>query len=700
MTISIAFAVNNLKTKQLATAIVSIMENYKGKEDISFYVLHNNLDEEHKKNLLQMCKCYYLASIDFINVEKHINESLIKDMMFNRKDNQEVSTETWYSLLIPDLLLQCNKVLFLDYNIICLDDIEKLYNIDINGYYAGAVRDKIIESQISDIKCRTEIIPWTTFNWYAKNILYKNNDTYFNSDVLLMNLSFMRNDNIGKKLWSFAKFTTKLEYMSQDVFNSVLEEKIKFLDDRWNVVNPQKNDISEIGIINCTSNFKPWAPNTKLSQYNIIEEWWKYYQKTLHCTEEDRKKYLYIKNSYNKSKENKKKKHLSDYFIKRYSNKTHNILKICGIKFKYKKDENLIKLEQKLSYIEEKFNNNVSQCNKLSSRILALETYLVRNSGLFDSEYYIRNYHPEMKKNTALSYYMTKGWKLKENPSEEFDAKKYTGYSNINPIIDYVLRGRFAYARAFWENKYPVSDEYIQKYWEQKNNRKSKTKKVLYTCITNDFDDLEEIKGLKYTDNDFDYICFTDNEEHIKKGRIGIWETRPLVCNKYSNSLNNRWHKINPHLLFPEYTESVYIDGNVNILTSKFFDMIKNTDKDILIPEHPMKADMYQEIVSCCGPFNERDFSEKIANQFKDEGFPINYGMFENNVIYRKHHEPDIISIMKGWWSYMEAGAKRDQVCLAYLFWKHNRKIKEYAFETPRSDYQNFCVFIHKEERN
>lgn len=175
---------------------------------------------------------------------------------------------------------------------------------------------------------------------------------------------------------------------------------------------------------------------------------------------------------------------------------------------------------------------------------------------------------------------------------------------------------------------------------------------------------------------------------------------RPLVCDKYSNSINNRYHKIFPNLLFPEYTESVYIDGNINFLTSKYFDLIKDIDKDIYIPIHPNEIDIYREIIwACKAGYNTLEFSQKLASRFRDEGFPANYGMFENNIIYRKHFSREIIDMMNEWWQIMMEGANRDQIVLAYIFWKHNRTINDYSFDNPRTCYNDFHIFVHPNER-
>jgi hypothetical protein len=333
----------------------------------------------------------------------------------------------------------------------------------------------------------------------------------------------------------------------------------------------------------------------------------------------------------------------------------------------------------------------------LNERVFDLEKQIVLNSGLWDAEYYIKTYHPEMRKYEALEYYCQKGYKHLENPSKIFDAKKYK-QKYKNPIIDFVTKGRYGLHQLFFKNEFVAPQEVVDSYLLEYKNR-GKSNKVVYMCIINDYDDIHELEAFYYTDNSWDYVCFTDNKEWINQKRIGIWEIRPIVYNKMDSARNNRWHKLHPHLLFEDYEESVYIDSNINILTPKFFDVINNTDKDILLPIHSNGIDLYKELLHVRNL--GLDLPEVIDEQYriiKEAGFPENYGMFENNIVYRKHHSAEIIDLMNDWWYFVENYCRRDQTSLAYLFWKRNRKIRDYAFENTKIDYRNYCVFAHKKK--
>lgn len=62
---------------------------------------------------------------------------------------------------------------------------------------------------------------------------------------------------------------------------------------------------------------------------------------------------------------------------------------------------------------------------------------------------------------------------------------------------------------------------------ELKGNIHGKNKKAIYTCITNRYDNLFVHT---YINNDWDYICFTDDKYLIDAKMYGNWIIKPL-CN-------------------------------------------------------------------------------------------------------------------------------------------------------------------------
>lgn len=246
----------------------------------------------------------------------------------------------------------------------------------------------------------------------------------------------------------------------------------------------------------------------------------------------------------------------------------------------------------------------------------------------------------------------------------------------------------------------PVRDEEsrqktLSEYWAQ-DGRITK-KSVVYTCITNGYDDIAKIAVPGYVNYKWDYVCFTDDFEHIKSGRVGVWKIRPLAFTKLDGTRNNRWHKFHPDILFPYCEESIYIDANVDILTDWVFSEVLRRDSDILLPLHPRRKCVFQEYKKIMSQFMDdpnRVLSERRL--IKESGMPKDFGMTENNVIYRKHNSNLVKEMMAECWEMLVKYSKRDQLCVPWVLWRHGVRIADVGFPCARKDHRNFTVFEHK----
>jgi hypothetical protein len=55
---------------------------------------------------------------------------------------------------------------------------------------------------------------------------------------------------------------------------------------------------------------------------------------------------------------------------------------------------------------------------------------------------------------------------------------------------------------------------------------------------------------------------------------------------------------------------------------------------------------------------------------YKKEGFPRHYGLYENSILIRNHHDEPTRRLMEEWWVEYLKYSTRDQLSLPYLIWK------------------------------
>ncbi len=239
---------------------------------------------------------------------------------------------------------------------------------------------------------------------------------------------------------------------------------------------------------------------------------------------------------------------------------------------------------------------------------------------------------------------------------------------------------KYFYTPKQWISKYANCWSDGEKEMEKKN------KKVVYTCITGNYEPLDDPFVVS---EGFDYICFTDSTS-IKSD---IWKIRPISIdlNGLPAVKKQRCIKINPHKYLKGYDLSVWVDGSVKLTKdlNEFIDKECSGEESVYIPRHPQRKCIYAEMTACIQI--KKDTEANIAPQkrkYLKEGFPKNYGLVQSNIIIRRHNDPACIKLMETWWTEVRNGSHRDQLSFDYARWKNQDvKVKFLDKNTCQSPY-------------
>lgn len=189
---------------------------------------------------------------------------------------------------------------------------------------------------------------------------------------------------------------------------------------------------------------------------------------------------------------------------------------------------------------------------------------------------------------------------------------------------------------------------------------------AVYTCVTNNYDYIAAPTALT---NGVDYLCFTDGSVIAPIP----WENIH-IDDAYSGKDANRYIKIMPHLnpRLASYDLTIYIDGVIDVVgdLTSLINGVENSSGNFFMYKHPLRNCVYLEARSCIESMKGsiKGISKSI-NQFKLEGLPENYGLFEGGVIIRKP-SARVKKLMEEWWGIYLSGVKRDQLGLIYALWK------------------------------
>lgn len=271
----------------LGVLIKSIIDN--GSKDYCYdiIVLQKAITERSKERLLASVSEHENVRISFLNVASHVDGAQF------HVQHSGYCEETYFRVLTPWLLKNYSKAIVLDSDIIVRCNLAELLALPMeeNTYFA-AVKDIVYQGMLNNPKT-------DTLKYNKETLGMKNPYNYVNTGVMVMNLDNFRADYTEEELVHFcASHTFKIQ--EQDAFNALFEDRIQFIDLKWNYyveVNPwiafcvdkspayskqiyrsvKLRSENEPKLIHYANHQKPWEnPEVPLS-----DTFWEYARKTV-----------------------------------------------------------------------------------------------------------------------------------------------------------------------------------------------------------------------------------------------------------------------------------------------------------------------------------------------------------------------------------------------------------------------------------
>jgi hypothetical protein len=175
-----------------------------------------------------------------------------------------------------------------------------------------------------------------------------------------------------------------------------------------------------------------------------------------------------------------------------------------------------------------------------------------------------------------------------------------------------------------------------------------------------------------------DFVLITDNNL-----LNSLWDKKdiPKDAIKLTGNKINRYCKMHPFEIFKDYDYSIYIDGNVQVVSDvrSLCELAHKSKCGIAMHMHPNRNCTYNEAEACI--IYKRGNSKKIIEQmekYKDEEFPENFGFLEATIIVCDLKNPVAKKIMDSWYDeFIRSDSGRDQLSLPYIIWKNGYTIED-----------------------
>lgn len=219
--VAIAVAANDYFIPYCATFLKSMAEHSNSDKNYDILLLSQDVSDINVKNVKKMLSAWKNISLRVLDPSV-----LIDQYTFHIEGH--FSKETYYRLVLPELLPNYDKVLYLDSDMIAMDDVAKIYDEDIDGYLLAACHDAdtagLYNGYRKDKKEYTD-----------KILKLKEPYQYFQAGVLLLNLKEFRKRYTTKQVLDFA-VSEKWQLLDQDILNKLCEGAVKYIDMSWNVM--------------------------------------------------------------------------------------------------------------------------------------------------------------------------------------------------------------------------------------------------------------------------------------------------------------------------------------------------------------------------------------------------------------------------------------------------------------------------------
>lgn len=274
--INIILATDKNYAQHAAVAMASVLCNTNVPQRMHFFVIDDNIDAENKEKMsLSVSKLG--GRLSFVEADE--------EALSNVFVSGNLTRAAYFRLDIPNIVPSTiDKIIYIDCDLLVLQNVEELWETDLQGKPIAAAEDFGIIS--SKGKSAEKI----------KNLAWEKEYSYFNSGVLLIDVKQWRDKQYAEKLLGLVS-TRSFRHHDQDALNYLFMNNWAKLDLRWNVIPPVYNmpmrtvldstlrkkaieALKHPAVVHYAGGYKPWEYE-RVAGFN--EKYYEYLSQTEYC---------------------------------------------------------------------------------------------------------------------------------------------------------------------------------------------------------------------------------------------------------------------------------------------------------------------------------------------------------------------------------------------------------------------------------
>lgn len=227
--IPVVFSANEQFAPIFSVMLQSLVENASPDNNYDILMLSRDISVTYWNMLISMVENYPNVSLRLIDVTEWLD-----GYTFFTENRETITIETYFRLLMPELLVNYEKAIYLDGDMIMNADVAELYQIELE--------DNLLISSIDcdSIGCyhKADMV----LKEYRDQVLkLKDPDGYFCAGMLVMNLDLFRKEFTNKQLLDFAA-SYQWRQHDQDVLNVLCNGRTKLISPAWNLLRDAGNN--------------------------------------------------------------------------------------------------------------------------------------------------------------------------------------------------------------------------------------------------------------------------------------------------------------------------------------------------------------------------------------------------------------------------------------------------------------------------
>ena len=219
---------------------------------------------------------------------------------------------------------------------------------------------------------------------------------------------------------------------------------------------------------------------------------------------------------------------------------------------------------------------------------------------------------------------------------------------------------------------------------------------IVYTSL------IGENEGLNsqplFNSSNLRHVCLTDDENLTSDDWEIILVDRIIPQDSYRSQ---RHFKIRPHIIFPNYKYSLYLDNTVVLRkrTEELINMILNSlfilkDEPFFCLPYHSQFDLISEFNACCN--NNLDDQTRIYEQLNHyintNSRDLKRKAYWGAILLRSHNKEEIVKLSETWFSHVCRYYRRDQLSIIHASSQLNISLKGFELQNSSSEYHYWPV--------